>query len=160
MEINNGYNSKGSGSTVNNGVHCKYCNVASNSSITKIITVKDLDTGTDSGAKVVAQGGTATDGYAGVQTALGTGTLAYTPSNSDRNFIIRGAGGSAAKFNNSASNFLKVGSRAYRTLGCVVLTGATAGTMTFDILKQPNSTDAGNGVLHPEGVLDLPQQHC
>ena len=143
---------KGSGSTVNNGgTVVNAGNVASNSSITKVIAVKDLDTGTDSGAKVVAQGGTATDGYAGVQTALGTGTLAYTPSSSDRNFIIRGAGDSAAKVNNSASNFLKVGSRAPQAYTGLytVLTGTTAGTMTFDILKQPNSTDAGNGVLHP-----------
>ena len=91
----------------------------SNSSITKVIAVKDLDTGTDSGAKVVAQVEqllTATQ----VFKQFGTGTLAYTPSSSDRNFIIRGAGDSAAKVNNSASNFLKVGSERHRlTLGCI-----------------------------------------
>jgi len=145
---------KGSGSTVNNGgTVVNAGNVASNSSVTNVIAVKDLKTGTDSGAKVVAQGGAAADGYAGVQTALGAGTLAYSPnaSKGERNFVIRGAGDSAAKINNSASNLLKVGSRAPQAYTGLytVLTGTTAGTMTFDILKQPNATDAGNGVLHP-----------
>ncbi len=138
--------------TVNNGgTVVNAGNVASNSSITKVIGVNELQTGSDYGSKVTAS----LDAVQAADTG-GTGGVAYFPSASDRNFIVRGAGASAAKVNNDANAVLQVGDR--RPAGSEYdginenFSQNRLGTMTFDILKQHNSTTAaaasGNG-SHP-----------
>tara|TARA_B100001778_G_scaffold178487_1_gene146828 strand:+ start:233 stop:862 length:630 start_codon:yes stop_codon:yes gene_type:complete len=135
-KVNNG------GTVVNAG------NVASNSSITKVIAVKDLKTGTDYGSKIVAD----TSGVdAGVTTADsgGTGGLAYFPSAKERNFIVRGAGDSAAKVNNDANSVLQVGSRKpsdglYTGIN-FNFKSKNLGTMTFDVLARPDGTKVDPG---------------
>ena len=137
-KVNNG------GTVVNAG------NVASNSSITKVIAVKDLKTGTDYGSKIVAD----TSGVdAGVTTADsgGTGGLAYFPNaqKGERNFIVRGAGDSAAKVNNDANSVLQVGSSKpsdglYTGIN-FNFKSKNLGTMTFDVLARPDGTKVDPG---------------
>lgn len=96
---------KGSGSTVNDGgTVVNGGNIGSDNPMTNNIGVNELNTGTDSGSKVVSQDGSAGD-YAGVTTAnsASTGGLAYFPTSEERNFLLRGAGDTSAKVNNSAS---------------------------------------------------------
>jgi hypothetical protein len=135
-KVNNG------GTVVNAG------NVASNSSITKVIAVKDLNTGTDYGSKIVED----TAGVdAGVTTADSGGTagIAYFPNSQkgERNFIIRGAGDSAAKINNGASSLLKVGDRADQEYTGQMLNFSQKklGTMTFNVLARPDGTNVNPG---------------
>ena len=86
---------------------------ASDSPMTNNLNLKDLNTGTDSGSKVVAQSGTAGD-KAGVQAANsgGTGGLAFFPdaTKGERNFLIRGAGTTDGnnEINNDASSVLTI----------------------------------------------------
>jgi len=82
----------------------------SSSPITDVLNPNQLNTGNEYGSKVVGLVGTSGD-FVGVTTAFaaGSGGLAYTPDPragdaSGRNFIIRGAGDSAARINNSRHN--------------------------------------------------------
>ena len=136
--VNNG------GTVVNAGA------VSSNSSVTNVIAVKDLKTGSDYGSKIVAD----TAGVdAGLTTADsgGTGGLAYFPNAQagERNFIVRGAGDSAAKINNDANTVLQVGSRKPSD---GLYTGINfnfkqkkLGTMVFDVLAKPDGTKVDPG---------------
>ena len=130
--------------TVNNGgTVVNAGNVDSNSSITKVIGVNELQTGSDYGSKVTAS----LDAVQAADTG-GTGGVAYFPSASDRNFIVRGAGASAAKVNNDANAVLQVGDR--RPAGSEYdginenFSQNRLGTMTFDVLAKPDGTN-----LHP-----------
>ncbi len=118
-----GSSSVTSSSTKNDGgTVVKGGNPASDSPMTKNLNLKDLNTGTDSGSKVVAQNG-ATGDKAGVQAANsgGTGGLAYQPSAAagDRNFIIRGAGtnGDTNEINNDASTVFATAGSEYASVG-------------------------------------------
>ena len=87
-------------SVITNGLRIDEINGASNGVLT--------------GSRVLAKTGTgaSTTDRAGVQTALGAGTLAYFPDaraaeGSNRNFLVRGAGHTnAGKINNSASDLV------------------------------------------------------
>ena len=77
------------------------------------LSLISMDTGREYGSKVLADTATGAFGYTdphGVIAAKsgGTGGLAYFPRNGDRNFIVRGAGDSAAKINNDASTVLTI----------------------------------------------------
>lgn len=142
--VNNG------GTVVNAGA------VGSNSSVTNVIAVKDLKTGSDYGSKIVAD----TAGLdAGLTTADsgGAGGLAYFPNAQagERNFIVRGAGDSAAKINNDANTVLQVGSRKPSD---GLYTGINfnfkqkkLGTMEFDVLKR--KLGSAGAKTHPGKTL-------
>jgi hypothetical protein len=77
------------------------------------LSLINMDTGHDYGAKNYQDTATGPFGYTdphGVIAAKsgGTGGFAYFPNRDDRNFIIRGAGDSAAKINNDASTVLTI----------------------------------------------------
>lgn len=137
---------KGSGSKVNNGgTVVNGGNVGSDNPMTKNIGLNDLNTGSEYGSKVVAQNGTTGD-YAGVTTAnsAGAGGLAYFPSADDRNFLLRGAGDTSGKINNSTSTAVSLPTSTIRTVNAIHKTvstrslGADAST-SFDILARPSS---------------------
>jgi hypothetical protein len=108
----------GTGSTVNDGgTVVNGGNIGGDgdtAKFTKNLALTDVNgTGARTGSVIVAKsGGSATAPATtletnpdGIQTALSAGTLAYFPSSDDRNFIVRGAGSTAAgKINNSATN--------------------------------------------------------
>lgn len=135
--------------TVNNGgTVVNAGNVASNSSITHVIAVKDLKTGSDYGSKIVEDTSGADQGVTTADSG-GTGGLAYFPDAQagERNFIIRGAGDSAAKINNGASNLLKVGDRADQEYTGQMLNFSQKrlGSMVFDVLARPDGTNVNPG---------------
>jgi len=126
------------GTVVNGG------NVSSDNPMTNNIGLNSLNTGVDSGSKVVSQDGNAGD-YAGVTTAnsSGAGGLAYFPSAEDRNFLLRGAGDTSNKINNSASTAVSLpkGSgtvnKIHKTVSARKL-GELA-TRSFNILARPST---------------------
>tara|TARA_B100001094_G_scaffold314841_1_gene354129 strand:- start:6218 stop:6868 length:651 start_codon:yes stop_codon:yes gene_type:complete len=87
------------------GTVVKAGNVTSDSAVTKVIGVNELNTGTDYGSKVVAKANSDAD-KAGVQAANsgGAGGLAYFPTAEERNFLLRGAGDTSGKINNSTDD--------------------------------------------------------
>lgn len=137
---------KGSGSTVNNGGTIVGAgNVASDGPITKVISVKDLKTGSEYGSQVVvdtATGASYTDPH-GVIKAKSAGTFAYTPD-AGTNFLLRGAGDTnAGKINGSASSLLTVPGGATNTSSIKKVVNTTQlgtyATAKFDVLAVPSS---------------------
>lgn len=113
---------KGSGSTVNDGGAVVNAGTpASDSPVTKTLNPNELATGSEYGSEVKANdgsGGEFTDPQ-GVTTAnsSGTGGLAYFPTKEDRNFIIKGAGATAAgKINNDTSTVLTIPGAEYASV--------------------------------------------
>lgn len=152
---------KGSGSTVNNGgTVVNGGNVGSDSPMTKVIGVNELNTGSEYGSKVVAKAGTSND-YAGVSTAKAGGAgLAYYPDvrAGQRNFLLKGAGDTSGKINNANSTVLSTPGSAYgiRTVNKVHSTvgtrriGSYADT-EFNVLARP-STDMVPGRTRGTGA--------
>lgn len=101
---------KGSGSTVNNGGTVVAAGtLGSDSPMTEVLNVNELNTGSEYGSKVLvdtATGANFTDPH-GVIKAVSAGTFAYTPAKGT-NFLIRAAGDNASKVNNSASTVLNI----------------------------------------------------
>lgn len=101
---------KGSGSTVNNGgTVVAGGTLGSDSPMTDVINVNELNTGSEYGSKVLvntATGAEFTDPQ-GVIKAVSGGTFAYTPAKGT-NFLMRAAGDNASKVNNSASTVLSI----------------------------------------------------
>lgn len=101
---------KGSGSTVNNGgTVVAGGTLGSDSPMTDVINVNELNTGSEYGSKVLvdtATGASFTDPH-GVIKAVSGGTFAYTPAKGT-NFLMRAAGDNASKVNNSASTVLSI----------------------------------------------------
>jgi hypothetical protein len=141
---------KGSGSTVNDGGTIVNAGaVSSDSRITKVIGVNELDTGKEYGSKVLAKSGTSQD-YAGVTTAnpTSTGGLAYFPKaqEGERNFLFRAGGDSCAKINNTTSTLLTVvgSEHGTRTVNKVHSTVGTRrlgsySDASFNVLARPSS---------------------
>ena len=109
VQVSDGSTAVGTTAVNDCGTLVKAGNTASDSAITKVIGVNELNTGTDSGSKVVAQDGTAGD-KAGVQAANsgGAGGLAYFPTAEQRNFLLRGAGDTSGKINNSKDDAIQM----------------------------------------------------
>jgi hypothetical protein len=126
---------------------------ASDSPITKTLNLNDLKTGSEYGSEVVANEGGSTPHFtdpAGVQKVKsgGTGGLAYFPNHQagDRNFIIKGAGDSAAKINNDATTLLTVPGAEYDGVGRDQIHAifdtrqrGTYATASFNVLATPGS---------------------
>lgn len=140
--------------TVNDGgVIVKGGDLASDSKFTVNKSLVDMaDGGTEYGSKVLAQDGTAVENedYAGVKTALNTGTLAFFPNSQEgeRNFLVRGIGteDGNGKINNSASTALlsgasEVGIRTVNKVNKVVDTRrlGTYSAAEFDVLAEPST---------------------
>lgn len=126
------------GTVVNGG------NVSSDNPMTNNIGLNSLNTGIDSGSKVVAQDGNAGD-YAGVTKARasGAGTLAYFPTADQRNFLLRGAGDTSAKINNAANTAVSLpkGAGTVNSINKVV-TARQLGSLSdraFDVLARPST---------------------
>lgn len=101
---------KGSGSEVKDGgTVLAGGTLGSDSPMTKVLNTKDLATGTGYGSKVVSNDGTGGrfSDQAGVTTAKGGGTLAYSPS-AGTNYIVLQAGDNAAKINGTTTTVLTV----------------------------------------------------
>ena len=136
---------KGSGSTVNNGgTVVGGGNVPSDSPITKVIDINDLNTGSEYGSVVVvdtATGANFTDPH-GVIKAKSAGTFAYTPAQGE-NFLLRAAGDTnAGKINNSSSSVLTVpGGVTNVSIHKLVTTRqlGTYATASFNVLAVPSS---------------------
>ena len=103
---------KGSGSTVNNGGTVAHGgNVAG---VTQSLDLNDINGAIDVagryGSKIIAKTGTggSTTNPDGIQTSKGSGTLAYFPAQADGNWIIRTAGDTASKINNTATTRLHI----------------------------------------------------
>jgi hypothetical protein len=141
---------KGSGSTVNDGGTIVNAGaVSSDSRITKVVGLNQLETGSDYGSKVLAKSGTSQD-HAGVTTANASsaGGLAYFPNaqEGERNFLLRAGGDSCGKINNTTSTLLTVAGSEHgiRTVNEV---HATVGTRrlgsysdaSFNVLARPSS---------------------
>jgi len=138
---------KGSGSTVNDGgTVVNGGNVGSDNPMTVSKSLATMaDSGTDYGSKIVSQNGNTGD-YAGVTTAnaAGSGGLAYFPSAEDRNFLLRGAGDTSNKINNSASTAVSLPKGAGTVNKIHKLVSARKhgelATRAFNVLARP-STD-------------------
>jgi hypothetical protein len=136
---------KGSGSTVNNGGTIVGAgNLSSDSPITKDIAVKDLNTGSEYGSKVVvntATGAAFTDPQ-GVIKAKTDGVFAYTPPRGE-NFLLRAAGDiNAGKINGSSSTHLTVpGGASNVSIHKLVTTRqlGTYATASFNVLATASS---------------------
>lgn len=102
---------KGSGSTVNNGgTVVAGGTLGSDSPMTEVLNVNELNTGSEYGSKVKENATSGAAGYvdpAGVTKAVSGGTFAYTPAKGT-NFLMRAAGDNASKVNNSASTVLSI----------------------------------------------------
>lgn len=137
---------KGSGSTVNNGgTVVNGGNVGADNPMTNNIGVNELNTGMEYGSKVLAQNGTTGD-YAGVTTANSgsAGGLAYFPSKDDRNFLLKGAGDTSAKVNNSASTAVSLPTSTVRSVNPVHKMVSTYrlgsdADAAFNMLARPSS---------------------
>ena len=154
---------KGSGSTVNNGgTFVGSTDDLANSAMTNNMDVNDVNgTGARTGSLVVAKSGGSATAPAptletnpdGIQTALGAGTLAYYPTADQRNFIVRGAGSTAAgKINNSATNGGRLTSPAaaptnHRRIPATMVRTVTPGVRDIKVTAVPNKD------RHPEMTL-------
>ena len=151
VQVSDGSTAVGTTAVNDGGTLVKAGNTASDSAITKVIGVNELNTGTDSGSKVVAQDGTAGD-KAGVQAANsgGAGGLAYFPTAEQRNFLLRGAGDTSGKINNSTDDAIQmpaseVGLRQVNDVYSVVKTtqvGRYSDT-EFNVLARPAGLGTG-----------------
>lgn len=151
VQVTDGSSAVTKASTVNDGGAVVFGgNPAANSPITKNVNLNELNTGNDSGSKVVAQDGTAGD-YAGVATVKsgGSGGLAYNPDvrAGDTNFLILQAGDNAAKINNDASTVLTIPNSEYglegerETIKPVIDTRVYGSGVdsSFDVLAVPST---------------------
>lgn len=142
---------KGSGSVVNDGgTIVNAGNVSSDSKITKVIGVNELNAGSDYGSKVLAKNGTSND-YSGITTANSStsGGLAYFPKAQEgqRNFLLRAGGDSCSKINNTNSSLLTVTGSEFgiRTVNEVHATvrsrriGSYSNT-AFNVLARPSTS--------------------
>jgi hypothetical protein len=114
---------KGSGSTVNDGgTIVNAGNVSADSKITKVLGLNEVNGDIDYayGSRVIAKAGTSQD-YSGVTRANSSsaGGLAYFPDArvGDRNFLLKGAGDTSGKVNNSNSTVLSVPGSEYDGVG-------------------------------------------
>lgn len=103
---------QGSGSTKNNGgTIANAGNVSATGPVNNTLGLNELYDGTVAyGSQVVANDGTggSTSDPWGVTKAYSAGTLAYYPTPTQRNFLLRGAGDSAGKVNNVSNSMLNV----------------------------------------------------
>lgn len=141
---------KGAGKKNNGGTIVNAGNVAPNSPVTSTLGLNELHANADYGSKVVANDGTggSTSDPWGVTKAVSGGTLAYYPSAvaGERNFILRAAGDSASKVNNTATSVLNVPGAEYAgvdrsSIHKLVSTrrlGSDADA-TFNILARPST---------------------
>lgn len=136
---------KGSGSTVNNGgTVVNAGNVSADSPITVGIDVKDLNTGTEYGSKVIlkpATGAEFTDPHGTIK-VVNAGAFAYTPK-AGTNYLLRGAGDiNAGKINGTSSNVLTIpGGVSNVSIRKLVTTRqlGTYATTVFNVLATPSS---------------------
>jgi len=146
---------KGAGTTNNDGgvvLGIGSQDKASDSVMSSGIGLSEVNTSTDYGSKVVTNDGGSTPGFTdpmGVTKAKsgGTGGLAYFPTKDERNFLVKGAGDTAAgKINNDASTVFTIpgadfGHSSRDNIHEVVSTrriGADA-SESFDVLAVPSS---------------------
>jgi hypothetical protein len=103
---------QGSGSSKNNGGTITNAgNVSATGPVNNSLGLNELYDGTVKyGSQVVANDGTggSTSDPWGVTKAYSAGTLAYYPTPSERNFLLKGAGDSASKVNNVTNSMLNV----------------------------------------------------
>jgi hypothetical protein len=151
---------KGSGSTVNNGgTVVNAGNVPAGSPVTKVIAVKDLNTGSEYGSQVVVNTatGNGTSDPHGVIKAKSSGTFAYTPDKGE-NFLIRAAGDTnAGKVNGSSSSVLTVpGGVSTKSIHKLVTTRQLGSyeDAEFNVLAVPNG-DLVPGRTKGTGAGDL-----
>jgi len=100
---------KGSGSTVNNGGTVAHGGAITG--VTQALELNEINGDRDAyGSKIIAKTGTggSTTNPDGIQTSKGSGTLAYFPAQADGNWIMRAAGDTAAKINNTATTRLHI----------------------------------------------------
>jgi hypothetical protein len=136
---------KGSGSTVNNGgTVVNAGNVSADSPITVGIDVKDLNTGSEYGSKVIlksATGAEFTDPHGTIK-VVSAGVFAYTPE-AGTNYLLRGAGDiNAGKINGTSSNVLTIpGGVSNVSIRKLVTTRqlGTYATTVFNVLATPSS---------------------
>ena len=164
---------KGSGSTVNNGATVLAAGTpGSDSPVTQVLNLNDLNTGVDYGSKVVTNATTGAAGYIdpmGVTKVYSAGTFAYTPAKGT-NYVMRAAGDNTA-INGSASSLLRVpggvntDGNTYELLTTRQM--GTYATATFNVLALPSSgvvpgrtkgTNAGTAVTYaaPSGDGSYP----
>jgi hypothetical protein len=119
----------------------------SDSPMTKVINVNELSTGSEYGSQVVqnnASGNEFTDPHGVIAAkSSGSGGLAYYPTPSERNFILRAAGDSAGKINNDAVSLLNVPGSEFAGVAREgvhkLLTTRKLGVTTYNILAVPSS---------------------
>ena len=157
---------KGTGSTVNDGgTVVNGGNVGGDgdtAKFTKNLALTDVNgTGPKTGSVVVAKSGGSATAPAptletnpdGIKGALDGGTLAYFPSATDRNFIVRGAGSTAAgKINNSATNGARLTSPAgdmsdHGRVPVSIISTMSHGVRDIKVTALPNND------RHPEMTL-------
>jgi hypothetical protein len=137
---------KGSGSTVNNGgTVVNAGNVPAGSPVTKVLAVKDLNTGSEYGSQVVVNTGVSngnSDPH-GVIKAVSAGTFAYTPGKGE-NFLIMAAGDTnAGKINGSSSNILTIpGGVSTKSIHKLVTTRqlGTYASASYNVLAAPSTS--------------------
>tara|TARA_B100001564_G_C20661251_1_gene681629 strand:- start:627 stop:1265 length:639 start_codon:yes stop_codon:yes gene_type:complete len=142
----------GSGSTVNDGgTVVNAGTVDSNSKITKVLSVSEVNQGVRAYGSVVREKSSAGGEKAGVTTSKGSGTFAFSPSAAagERNFLIRGAGTEDGnnEINNSASTILVIPGSEYDSIGMRSVT---------KIHAIVNSTKIGNYADRSYDVLAAP----
>ena len=142
----------GSGSTVNDGgTVVNAGTVASDSKITKVLGVNEVNQGVRVYGSVVKEKSSAGGEKAGVTTSKGSGTFAFTPSAAagERNFLIIGAGTADGnnEINNSASTILVIPGSEYDSIG------ERSVTKVHEII---NSTKVGNYADRAYNVLAAP----
>jgi|688.fasta_scaffold03072_27 hypothetical protein len=121
----------------------------SDSPMTKVVNVNELNTGSEYGSKVVenvATGNQFTDPHGVIKAkSAGTGGLAYYPDPyaGERNFVLRAAGDSAGKINNDAASLLNVPGAQFAGVGQdsvhKLLTSRRLGVTTYNVLAVPSS---------------------
>lgn len=142
---------QGSGSSKNNGgTIANAGNVSATGPINNTLGLNELYDGTVAyGSQVVANDGTggSTSDPMGVTKAYSAGTLAYFPTPSQRNFLLKGAGDSASKVNNVSNSMLNVPGAEYAGVNRSVIhklvttrkLGAHSDT-TLNILARPSTS--------------------
>lgn len=142
---------KGSGTSKNNGgTIANAGNVSATGPVNNTLGLNQLYDGTVKyGSQVVANDGTggSTSDPWGVTKAYSAGTLAYYPTPSQRNFLLKGAGDSASKINNVSNSMLNVPGAEYAGVNRSVIhklvttrkLGAHSDT-TLNILARPSTS--------------------
>lgn len=138
-----------SAGVVNDGGTVVAGGTLSDSPMTKVVNVNELNTGSEYGSKVVendGSGGEYTDPQGVIKAkSAGTGGLAYFPDANagERNFIMRAAGDSAGKINNDSASLLNIPGAQFAGVGQPtvhkLLTTRKLGVTTYNILAVPSS---------------------